>query len=252
MATSKVIDFNILLYVRFIDDVFLIQVQQDNNFDDLIKEFNSFGPDGKRLEWESELGPSKEVVFLDLRLKIVDGTVIASTYKKPLNLHLYIPHFSAHAPGVPRGMIYGMLRRFWRQNTRQEDYIKCAENFFLHMKARGYNADYLKQEFIESASKLDDPTHVSRSTEKTDKLVFLHSKFHPDQISGREIQSCFRRTCASALRNTFGKDDTDGKLKITGLVVALGRAPNLRDRLCRTRLELPDGNRASDHVNNAS
>ena len=37
-----------------------------------------------------------------------------------MNLHLYIPAASSHAPGVLKGLIYGQLKRFRLQHTEDE------------------------------------------------------------------------------------------------------------------------------------
>jgi len=74
-----------------------------------VNDKKNFGPKDPQLIWDSS-GPQQEIVFLDLSLRIAtNGQFHVSTYIEPLNLHLYIPAFSAHAPNVNCGMIYGML-----------------------------------------------------------------------------------------------------------------------------------------------
>ena len=116
----------ILFYIHFIDDVFLIQWQTPGSHATLVHNFNNFGPLGRQLEWESS-GPKMEVSFLDLSLKIVNGRVQACTFEKPMNLHLYIPAFSAHSLNMIKGLIFGMLWCFWLQNSCIEDYICLPE-----------------------------------------------------------------------------------------------------------------------------
>jgi len=207
---------------------------------------NCFGPLGKRLEWLSS-GPRKQVTYLDLSLKLVNGRVRATTYEKPLNLHLYIPAFSAHSPSMARGLIFGMLRRFWLQNFCTEDYTRLAREFFHSMVARGYDEEFLKEEFFKAASKLDRQV-LSGANDADEGLVFLHLQYHPFQVTRREIQSIFRQTCADTLLNAKSDRIEFERLGIKRLVVAQSRAINLRDRLCRSRLELSDGKRAADFV----
>lgn len=239
----------ILLYVRFIDDVFAIQVQQAGSHARLINDFNSFGPPGRRLKWLSS-GPQTEVVFLDLSLQIgKDGRVRARTFEKPMNLHLYIPSFSAHSPSVARGLIFGMLRRYWLQNSRTADYQRFAGSFFQHLLDRGYNSDFLDGEFLAAAKKLEQPK-IPGSNDAAESLAFLHVQFHPFQIPRKEIQAAFHSTCADTLRTARSdNEDVFERLGVKRLIVAQSRATNLRDRLCRTCLSLPEGKRASDYVN---
>ena len=100
-----------------------------------------------------------------------------------------------------------------------------------------------------AADKLDSPK-LPGSNDAADSLAFLHVQFHPFQIPRKEIQAAFHSTCAAILRTARSdNEDIYECLGVKRLVVAQSRAPNLRDRLCRTRLSLPEGKRASDYVN---
>lgn len=239
----------ILLYARFIDDGFLIQRQLPGNHACFVNDMNNFGPKGRRLTWDSS-GPQRATVFLDLSLRIAaNGQLHVSTYIKPLNLHLYIPAFSAHAPSVNRGMIYGMLRRYWLQNTSKDDFTRLARDFYHHLQARGHDAEYLQQEFLRTADQLDKAEMPKSNRDSDGNLLFLHVQYHPFQISRKEIQSIFQRDCSDVLRTAKNERLDDGeRMKINRLIIAQSRATNLRDRLCRSRLELQPDARASAFV----
>ena len=246
--THLAVDHGITLYVRFIDDVFLIQNQTPGSHAVLANDFNNYGPPGKRLQWLSS-GPQTQVTFLDLTLKIVANRIEVKTYEKPLNLHLYIPAFSAHSSAMAKGMIYGMLRRFWLQNTQTNDYIGLVRAFYHHLLERGYDHDFLQREFLAAAHKLSLPIQPIHNGSTADRgLAFLHVKYHPFQITRKDIQTAYQQTCADTLLKA--KSNTDGLygLQVKRLIVAQSRASNLRDRLCRTQLELPEGKRASSHI----
>jgi hypothetical protein len=67
------------------------------------KSINGFG----KLTWITS-NRSTEVIFLDLRIRInQQGYIETTTYKKPMNLHLYIPGLSAHPEGCLKGTIFG-------------------------------------------------------------------------------------------------------------------------------------------------
>jgi hypothetical protein len=79
-------------------------------------------------------------IFLDINITLgADGTFSFKTYKKELNLHIYIPAASAHSPDTLKGMIYGNLQRYWRQNTKHEDYISMVKAFGNHLTNRGHD-----------------------------------------------------------------------------------------------------------------
>ena len=116
---------------RFIDDGFgiwlrhqdpLIDQQHWEHFQHLI---NDMG-----LKWE--FSPrSNKVVFMDLSLTITNGRIATSLYAKPMALHLYIPPFSCHAPGISSGLIYGHFFRVMMLCSHQHD-IEQELSSFLH------------------------------------------------------------------------------------------------------------------------
>ena len=145
-----------LFYTQFIDDVYLIKHQCPGRFERLKQDFNSFGYEGWQLQWTS-LGPQTKVNFLDLTLTIVGGQVEACTFEKSMNLHLYIPAFSAHSPSMTKGLIFGMLYHFWLQNSHVEDFSQCVSAFFMHLHNRGHHEEELLTAFLKLAAKLDWP-----------------------------------------------------------------------------------------------
>jgi hypothetical protein len=79
-------------------------------------------------------------------------------------------------------------------------------------------------------------------------MVFFHLQYHPFQVPKDIIQSHFHHECATDLREATGVYDSTAKLNLKRLIIAQSRATNLRDRLCRSTLELPDGERVSNHI----
>ena len=114
-------------------------------------DFDNFGPG--TLTWEV-FDPTKSTPFLDLTITIKNGNITTSTYQKPLNLYQYIPPNSAHPLGMIKGMIYGMLQRFYKQNSNREDYWTIAMLFYNRLKNRGWTREIIEPIFIEAHSKI--------------------------------------------------------------------------------------------------
>jgi hypothetical protein len=110
---------HIILYNRYIEDIFGIWIREsDDNWELFKTETNNF----RLLKWDfSEL--SHSVNFLDLMISINHGEITFCTYQKLMNLYHYIPLHSAHPPGLIRGMIYGLVKTYYYQNSRDRDYI---------------------------------------------------------------------------------------------------------------------------------
>jgi hypothetical protein len=245
-------DLGIIFYRRFIDDAFIVMLTRDrpDRYQQLQQTMNSFGEEGRRLEWTSE-PPSTTVDFLDLTIRIGDDRRIKTkTFQKEMNLFLYIPAISSHAPSVLQGLIFGQLRRFWLQNSDPDDYVHCTNAFYHQLLARGHDDVTIRDLFQLAAGRLDQPktlTPATRDGTTSESQVFLHAEYHPRQIDRLEIQKVFRELCAGPLRDTA--NDENIPTGIERLTIAYSRPPNLRDLLCRTKMVQPENDRVSTYIN---
>ena len=199
------------------------------------------------LTWEfSER--SNEVVFMDLTLKITNGKITTKLYAKPMALHLYIPPFSCHAPGVSTGLIHGHFFRVMLLCTHQHDINRELSSFLQRLLDRGYTLPYLLPIFLSAEQKALShrstylqqqtnplPNHPRQLTHND--AAFLHLPFHPANPPSTTIQHLWRSTILapptkppfSTLRNREGH-----LLDVKRLTIAYSRAPNLGNILsCR-------------------
>jgi hypothetical protein len=233
----------ILFYRRFIDDVLSIWLVPPmdgaalwNNFTSDMDQFGS-------LNWEAE-PLSHSVNFLDLTIEITpNGDIKTKTFQKTMNLYLYLCPSSAHPPGVLKGLIFGALRRYWRQNSDTADYRHMVTKLFGHLRDRGHLEEDISPIFHEAARRLDlstNPTVCQLDTpaDATGKTLFFHAQYHPADISRSAIRQAFNQ-CCPILQSEIG---------IAQFTVAYSRQPNLRDKLSKTQLTEPPGQRASDSL----
>jgi hypothetical protein len=167
-------------------------------------------------------------VFLDLDITLgPKGRFSFQTYQKELNLHLYIPAASAHPPGTLKGTIFGNLQRYWRQNTKQTDYVNITKSFGIHLHNRGHNIPTIVSLFKEAAELIEhkksltgiatrqsNTIHSAHTIEQN--RLFIHAEYHPRGISRHVIRQLYNRT----LTKTKLFDD---------FIVANHRPKNLRD-----------------------
>ena len=117
---------HLVLYVRFIDDIFGIWNGSDEAWEAFKGDINNFGI----LTWEI-CEPSSSANFLDLTISIEqDGSLTTKTYQKAMNLYQYIPPQSAHTPGMTKGVIYSLMKNYHLQNSKQSDYLTMATLLF--------------------------------------------------------------------------------------------------------------------------
>ena len=117
---------NLLLFKRFIDDIFGIWIV--NNVNDL-QEFENMKKDLPfgLLTWKTT-SLLTTADFLDLTISINnEGNITTKTYQKEMNLYLYIPPHSAHPPGMLNSLLIGCLRRYWLQYTNIEDFKQISK-----------------------------------------------------------------------------------------------------------------------------
>lgn len=222
----------LLYFKRFIDDIIGIWTGGDCPAWTQFRRDLSFGS----LQWETSM-LSNSVVYLDLEISIDPDSrrLTTRTYQKPMNLFLYIPPTSAHAPGVLKSIVFGNLQRFWRQNTHRTDFVRVAGQFAQHLIARGHHPDIIRELFLEVGKRLSQPPTSCENVDPR-KTLFFHWEYHPNGISRRDIRRAYEETCAG-----------DSGFNFDRFVVAFSRAPNIRDALMPTRLSEPAGSRASDH-----
>jgi hypothetical protein len=218
---------HLLLYKRLIDDGCGIWHDRGNPqaWHNFCHDVDNFV--GGKLKWKIE-ERSREVDFLDITISINDlNRIETRTYQKPMNLYLYITENSAHPKKMMRGMIYGELKRYHRQNSRREDYLKMVRLLYLRLRARRWSAGLLKEWILAAADKIESnqQPRLRAAVNPKDRL-FLHMQYHPRGITRQQVRAAFDATC-----DMF--NGTPAAIK--QVTVALSRPRNLKDDLTSAR-----------------
>ena len=163
---------HIIFYKRYIDDVICLWYDPYNDqehdniaFENLQTDMNNFG----KLRWEFE-PLTRSTTFLDLNIKLNEPMptqpnltqISFSTFQKQHNLYLYLPPHSAHPPGITRSLVYGLLRKYWTQNTHLTDFHNITKLLFNRLLARGHSPKTLHSLFHHAAISIDKHTHFNR------------------------------------------------------------------------------------------
>jgi hypothetical protein len=117
--------------------------------------------------------------------------------------------------------------------------------------ARGHDSINIERLFLLASARLDHPQTLTpaerlETTSDDDAPVILHVEYHPRQIERLNIQKVFGELCAGPFRDTTNKEKPT---EIKRLIIAYSRPPNLRDLLCRTKMEQRVNEHVSDHIN---
>ena len=137
---------NLLLYRRYIDDIIGIWVPSGSPTEDDCR-WTAFQEaiDGFHgLEWV--FSPRVHTIdYLDLTISIDSSTkkIRTTLYEKELNLYLFIPPHSAHAPGVLTGLVLGNCHRIHTLCSNPADVLHLSQLFFNRLIRRGYSPNIL-------------------------------------------------------------------------------------------------------------
>lgn len=138
----------IILYVRFIDDLFVIWNGSDDALRCFVEKFNSKHPN---IKITAEISGS-EVHFLDLTIYkgerfYREGRLDIKPYSKPMNKYLYLPVDSNHPKDCKHGFIKGNLIRLICNSSDEKAFVNETRFFFERLKERGYTSDYLSHAY---------------------------------------------------------------------------------------------------------
>ena len=234
----------LLYFKRFIDDIFGIWVgNSTTDWDNFCNDVNNFGI----LKWDiKQQRLSTTVNFLDLTLTINNDTITSKTYQKEMNLYLYLPAASAHPQGCIKGTIYGLIRRYFNQNTYRKDYVHIVGLFYRRICARGWDPAFVRNLITEASTRIETAStaqqiappaqlNANNNTRIADE-IYLHFQFHPNDISRRQIRAIYDEHLADQFHNILG---------IKRAIVAYSRPKNIGDHVTQAKLHEAAGNTAS-------
>ncbi|KAL3807236.1 hypothetical protein ACHAXA_007956 [Cyclostephanos tholiformis] len=149
-----------------------------------------------------------------------------------------------HPLSTLRGMIYSLMRTYFKQNTLEQDYISTVTLMFHHLLARGWDRYTLKDTILAADVKLQQLDQQVNPLENQAiaaprpprESVFFHLPYHPHDIPRRRIRLLYNYHCQEAFSSYLGID------KFT---VAYSRHKNLREHLTQARLHQAESKKAS-------
>jgi hypothetical protein len=226
---------HLLYFKRFIDD--MIGVWIGNATTDWLafcEDVNNF----------QELSTS--VDFMDLTLSIVGSKIVSKTYQKKMNLYLYIPPSSAHPAGCLKGTVYGLIRRYYAQNTFRHDFVRLVSLLYRRLIDRGWEREAIRSLILEACRTIQrkaqppaalpaQPSSNSLDDENKNRL-FIHLKYHPDDIPRQRVQQLYQEHCGEVLLRELG---------IRKPTIAYSRPKNLSDLITKAKLHQASGESSS-------
>lgn len=133
------------LYLRYLDDIFMIWEHSTSDFDNMFQILNTAHPN---ITLKSNV-QTTELEFLDVL--VFKGRKFESTgrfdtkvFFKPTDSHALLHKNSFHPKHTFAGIIKSQLIRFARICTHEEDFDKASQTLFNALRDRGYSSRFLR------------------------------------------------------------------------------------------------------------
>ena len=108
-----------LVWFRYIDDIFFIWTHDKEHLETFLQELINFNPDLK-FTYESN---EKEILFLDLHVKLNEGKISPDLYIKSTERHQYLHLTSSHPNYAKRSIVYSQGLRVKSMCSEKEDFL---------------------------------------------------------------------------------------------------------------------------------
>ena len=170
-----------MVWFRYIDDIFLIWTHGNKELDDFISYIDTYSD---RKEMKStitfEVNKSEQCVnFLDVSIKLVNGTLHTSLFTKATDAHLYLNYSSNHPKHVLDNIPKGQFIRIRRICSEKDDYYHHSQelcNFFIK---RGFSHKRLLEVRKEVADMKRDELLIDTQRRKKDAQTIFVCDWHP-------------------------------------------------------------------------
>ena len=184
----------ILLYKRFIDDVFIIT--KDSEITELQSELNNLNPSIK-LTWSP---PAKNCNFLDLVVLVKNGKIHTKVYQKQLNTYAYLPFHSYHTLAQKRGFIKGEAIRYARICTNEVDFKLMVKLFTLRLQRRGYPLSFIQRALGQVQHNDRQKYTVSAKSSNNKVIPLLFKTEYNPIVSQHNVRTALNQFTANILK----------------------------------------------------
>ena len=216
------------LWLRYIDDIFLIWEHGPDDLTTFINYLNECHP---TIKFTSETSYTS-VNFLDTSVHVnTEGSLYTDLYCKPTDSHNYLLYESAHPAHCKKSLPYSQLLRTRRICSHLDDFDRNALMLGSHFLRRGYPADLIESAIIKVRRQdRDELLHPAPNPEREGDLdrLFVVTTHSPKQNPLRDI--------IKENWPILGRTHQTSPLHTKEITFGSRRNENLRDLLVRAKL----------------
>ena len=124
----------LLVYFRYIDDIFMIWTDGENSLNDFLTHCNS---QNKNIQFEQTISDTS-IPFLDDSVTLEGGKLTTDLYCKPTDKHKYLYHTSCHPKHTKPSLPYCLSLRLRRICSSENLFQQRTNEMLYHLIQRGY------------------------------------------------------------------------------------------------------------------
>ena len=166
--------FTPLIWLRYIDDIFLIWTHGRDKLDSFIQFANSFH---QTIKFTSNISYTN-IPFLDIMVSLKDGFLQTDLYSKPTDTFNYLHWSSCHPFHTKKNIPYSLAFRLVRICSSKETLSIRLNELRTHLKIRGYPNKQIETG-IKNATNYDRSIALKRTPKSDNKRIPFVVTFNP-------------------------------------------------------------------------
>ena len=168
--------FRPTVWLRFLDDIFIVWPHGDIELQKFMKFMNSFGErNGMTTELKFTFEVGKSVPFLDTMVSVNGDGLKTNLYSKETDAHLYLRRSSCHPPSCTKGVVKGELLRVRRICTLNEDFKEAAGKIMGYFSERGFKKEDMVNAYNEELGTEREAVLEYKKREENTRVPYILS-----------------------------------------------------------------------------
>ena len=218
------------LWLRYIDDIFIIWLHSEKDLKDFISNLNQSHP---TIKYTSESSRTT-INYLDITVNLNEGIMTTNTYHKPTDANNYLHYKSSHPKHQKESIPFSQYLRMKRNNSTDEGAKQSIDKLEQAFHQRGYPKITLDRSktAVEPTTQLDLLNNPIPDQKKTnDKIIFV-TTYHPGAPAIKKSIMKYSRI--------LNQHPHTNHLVDSSFITAFRRPSNLRDILVHSRYKPMD------------
>ncbi len=214
------------LYLRYIDDIFIIWHHGRATLEIFLNSFNSFH---STIKFTHEIS-SQTVNFLDVKVSVASRRLSTTLYRKPTDVVSYLHHKSFHPPGTFKSVVHSQLLRLKRICSSESDFKSESDQLCQTFLGLNYDPLVISTQ-LSRIEKIPREDLLEYKNKQSTGRIPLVLTFTPQILKIRSI--------ARELQPLLTADERLGKIFPQPPILALRQPRNIGQGIIRSSLPGP-------------